>query len=173
MLLGFHLFTCICFGLCQRACLAPDVCVCVCLWRGLPFHPCIWVCISVCISVSLQMARVKWVSALSGIILCQHLSLVGSRTAQVPGLQWYVAIQDPAVMQMNRILCTGWGSRSSRAGLATGSHWPPLKRVCCRGWLPGTSAGMRRWWRRWEGSEGELVVGAALHVWREEKKNTK
>lgn len=89
---------------------------------------------------------------------------MGSVIVQVPGLQWYVAVQDPAVMQMNRILCTGWRSWSSWAGLAAGSHRPSLKRVCCRGQLPGTGAGMRRWrwWR--EGSEGELVVWAALHV---------
>lgn len=143
-------------------------CVCpyvhLCLWRGLPFCPCIWVCIYVLICVSLQMSTVKWVSALSGIILCQSLSLVGSLIFQVPGLQWYVAIQDPGVMQMNWILSTGWRSWSSWAGLAACSHWSPLKRVCCRGWLPGTGAGMRRWWWWREGSEGELVVWAAMHV---------
>lgn len=147
---------------------AGSRCVCLfahlCLWRSLPFCPCIWVCIGLCICVSLQMCVMKWVSAISGTILCQYLSLVGSIIAQVPGLQWYVAVQDPAVMQMDWILRAGWGSWSSWAGLAAGSHWSPLKRVRCRGWLPGTGAGMRRRRWRWEGSEGELVVWAALHI---------
>lgn len=64
-------------------------------------------------------------------------------------LQWYVAIQDPAVMQMNRILGTGWGSWSGRAGLAAGSHWISSEESQLLVGLPGTSAGMRRrWWRR-------------------------
>ena len=139
-------------------------CACVCLQAcggGLPFCPGVWVRIYVFVHLC---SCLRCVFALSGIILCQCLSLVGSIIAQVPGLQWYVAIQDPAVMQMNRILGTGWGSWSGWAGLAAGSHWSPLKRVSRWGWLPGTGAGVRRRRRRREGSEGELVVWAALHV---------
>ena len=152
------------FGLWLWVCLDLDGCACVCLQAcggGLPFCPGVWVRIYVFVHLC---SCLRCVFALSGIILCQCLSLVGSIIAQVPGLQWYVAIQDPAVMQMNRILGTGWGSWSGWAGLAAGSHWSPLKRVSRWGWLPGTGAGVRRRRRRREGSEGELVVWAALHV---------
>jgi len=83
----------------------------------------------------------------------------------IPGFQRYVAVQDPAVMEMHRILCAGGGCWGSRAGLAAGCHWSPLERVGRRRWFPGAGARMW-WWRRWwERSECELVVWAPRHVW--------
>lgn len=139
---------------CARSCARRGVCL---LPTHLGVHLCAHSCVSADVCGEMSFCT-RWNHPLP------IFKLLGSIIAQVPGLQWYVAIQDPAVMQMNWILCTGWGSWSSWAGLAAGSHWSPLKRVGCRGWFPGTGARMRRRRRRREGSEGELVVWAALHV---------
>lgn len=154
--LWFHLFMCICSGLCLLAGLDLDVCACVCICA------CEGLCISLPMSVFADVyGKMSFCTQWNH---CLPILKFSGVIVQVPGLQWYVAVQDPGVMQVNRILCTGGRSWSSWAGLAAGSHGPPLKRICCRGRLPGTSAGMRRWrWRR-EGSEGELVVWAALHI---------
>lgn len=96
-----------------------------------------------------------------------------STSWSVPGFQWYVAVQDPAIVEMHWILSTGWGSRGSRTGLAAGGHWPPLERISCWRWFSGTGACMWWWRRRWEGSEGELVMWATWHIWNNKEKAKK
>lgn len=76
---------------------------------------CVHLCVSVEVSGEMNFGT-RWDHPLP------IFKLLGSIIAEVPGLQGYVAIQDPAVMQMNRILCTGWGRWSSWAGLAAGGH---------------------------------------------------
>lgn len=100
------------------------VCLCahLCLQRGLPLahaSGCVSLRASVC--CCRRLWRQEFCTPRNHP-LPMFLKLLGSIIAQVPGLQWYVAIQDPAVMQMNRILCAGWGCWSSWAGLASGSH---------------------------------------------------
>lgn len=85
----------------------------------------------------------------------------------IPGFQRYVAVQDPAVMEMHRILCTGGGSGGSRAGLAAGRHRPPLECVGCWRRFPGAGARVRWRRRRRQGSECELVMWAPWHVWND------
>lgn len=82
----------------------------------------------------------------------------------VPGFQWDVAVQDPAVMKMYRVLCAGGGRGGSRAGLAARGHGSPLQGVGRRRRLPATGAGV--WWgrRRRQRSEGELVMWATRHI---------
>lgn len=94
-------------------------------------------------------------------------------SCSVPGFQWYVAVQDPAVMEMHRILGAGGGCRGSRTGLAAGGHWSSLQRIGCWRWFSGASARVRRWRRRREGSEGELVVWATWHIWNNKDKEKK
>lgn len=62
----------------------------------LPRHLGVYLCESLCVSADVYAFLYS-----VEIILCQYLSSVGSIIAQVPGLQRNVAIQDPAVMQMN------------------------------------------------------------------------
>lgn len=97
------------------------LCVLLCLQRGclLPRHLGVPLCVHLCVSVEVSGEMnfgTRWDHPLP------IFKLLGSIIAEVPGLQGYVAIQDPAVMQMNRILCTGWGRWSSWAGLAAGGH---------------------------------------------------
>lgn len=91
----------------------------------------------------------------------------------IPGFQWDVAVQDPAVMKMYRVLCAGGGRGGGRAGLAARGHGSPLQGVGRRRRLPATGAGVRRGRRRRQRSEGELVVWATRHIWNNKEKATK
>lgn len=85
--------------------------------------------------------------------------------SSLPGLQRYVAVQDPAVVEMHGVLRAAWRGWGSRTRLAAGCQGPPLKRVRGGQRLPaaGARVGWRRGWR--ERSEGELVAWAPWHLW--------